>query len=580
MAGIQTSKITTAAADDLTIQPASGKKTLLKSVDSTNPGTTPISTLTDGEVKRLNVASLADIGTDADGDNDWLMIQDVSDGNKIKKIKAGEVLGGGGLPQIPLDPNLPSTGNWVDVDSVLAVKAGGNGSTNDLKNSVEFAVGNNTFNQNDKNVTIGQTFSARWIQSKLNSANHGQIISGTLYAKSGSDYTQTFNLTISKQPTSGWDLIDVTGQPTSTQIVSAASVPTGMNAPSPVTIDGGTLTGIEVSVNGGAFTSSPGKIENGQPIQVRGTTGASDSTAYTALVSIGGLQRTWTVTTGVSGTAGPIQPVITSPVNNAVGIGKHVTIAASPYFPNGSGSHLNSDWELKQGGTVVASSMADTVNKTSWTVPSAALSPNAVHTVRVRYRSSDPLESAWSPESSFTTDDLGAPPIGAPVEGGYFAGEISMTANNVATHLLIVSPKFDGLLTGEGPPAGPCMPFSTPRGASDGDPEAKDYGLPAALANVNNGSIKHSVYQWIWEDAKGPVAGTYDGNNTTGTGIGSYNDWYLPAQNELAILYFFLKPTTDANVSSGGKGKNENSVDPYTPNTSFGGSFPSPTDVP
>ena len=60
MAGIQTSKITTAAADDLVLDPAAGKQVQVKSVDATNPGETPVSVGTDGTVKRLDVSSLTE----------------------------------------------------------------------------------------------------------------------------------------------------------------------------------------------------------------------------------------------------------------------------------------------------------------------------------------------------------------------------------------------------------------------------------------------------------------------------------------------------------------------------------------
>ena len=406
MAGIHTSNITSAANNgDVTIDPNGSGNTKIKSVDSTNPGTTPVSTASDGTVQRLDINALQELAEADLDDNDLVMVQDISDGGAIKKIKKSKVKAfrTAGIDQPAFPDPLPSEGTWVDQDSVLAVKAGGNGSTADLKNSVEFAVENNNYNQNDKNVVAGNLVKIRWIESKKNSAAHGQIISGTLYAKSGSSYEQTWNLTIVKQPTSGWDLVDLTGQPVSTQITSSLTTPVGMNAASPVTIDGGTLTGIEVSVNGGAFTSSPGNIFSGQTIQVRGTTGAADLTVYTALVSIGGLQRTWNVET-----AAPVpavaQPTVTSPANNSTDLGRSITALSSTYQAlNGAGTHMNSDWELIKNGSVVSSSTASSSDKTSWTIPSDDLEPNTSYSIRVRYRSSNPLDSPWSAEVAFST---------------------------------------------------------------------------------------------------------------------------------------------------------------------------------
>ena len=210
MAGIHTSNITSAANNgDVTIDPNGAGQTKIKSIDSTNPGATPVATASDGTVQRLDINALQELAEADLDDDDLVMVQDISDGGAIKKIKKSKVKNfrTAGIDQPGFPDPLPSEGTWVDVDSVLGVKAGGNGSTADLMNSVEFAVANNTYNQNDKNVVGGDIVKIRWIESKKNAATHGQTISGTLYAKSGSDYEQTWNLTIVKQPTSGWDFL-------------------------------------------------------------------------------------------------------------------------------------------------------------------------------------------------------------------------------------------------------------------------------------------------------------------------------------------------------------------------------------
>jgi hypothetical protein len=43
-----------------------------------------------------------------------------------------------------------------------------------------------------------------------------------------------------------------------------------------------------------------------------------------------------------------------------------------------------------------------------------------------------------------------------------------------------------------------------------------------------------------------------------GLTIGGYSDWYMPAQNELEVCYFNLKPSTQANTT--GSGINPNAV--------------------
>ena len=54
-----------------------------------------------------------------------------------------------------------------------------------------------------------------------------------------------------------------------------------------------------------------------------------------------------------------------------------------------------------------------------------------------------------------------------------------------------------------------------------------------------------------------------------GTGIGGFNDWYLPATNELEILYFNLKTNTTANNTL--SGINPNAVPARASNYPSGG---------
>jgi hypothetical protein len=74
------------------------------------------------------------------------------------------------------------------------------------------------------------------------------------------------------------------------------------------------------------------------------------------------------------------------------------------------------------------------------------------------------------------------------------------------------------------------------------------------------------MFEWCIEDLAGPNAGTYDATNAAGTGIGGYNDWYIPAKNELEILYRNLKPNTTTNNTF--SGSNANAVPSATGNYS------------
>ena len=119
--------------------------------------------------------------------------------------------------------------------------------------------------------------------------------------------------------------------------------------------------------------------------------------------------------------------------------------------------------------------------------------------------------------------------IGQAYGGGYYAGDISVTGNGVATHRLIIAPIATGLNTSLQLKVTATTTTST-SSRIDG---------PTNSANMNNGS--HPAAQFC-----------------EGLTIGGYSDWYLPSINELEICYYNLKPTTYAN--SYGSGANPNSV--------------------
>jgi hypothetical protein len=116
--------------------------------------------------------------------------------------------------------------------------------------------------------------------------------------------------------------------------------------------------------------------------------------------------------------------------------------------------------------------------------------------------------------------------IGQPYGGGFWAGQISTSANGVATHNLVVGPKSS---------AETSRAWKTSTTSSSGT--SSFINGPTNTANMNNASHPAALF-------------------CAGRTIGGFTDWYMPALNELEVCYFNLKPTTDSNNTSSGTNTN------------------------
>jgi hypothetical protein len=182
-------------------------------------------------------------------------------------------------------------------------------------------------------------------------------------------------------------------------------------------------------------------------------------------------------------------------------------------------------------------------------IPQADLSTSSTYYASVIYTGSgtpnvDSTASAWK---TFTTASSFLPAPGTAMDGGYFGGQIN---DGGIIYNLIVAPKASGQSTTN-------VQYKT--SASADTPSATfqnlAYGFPASQAGND---INHPAFQFA--------------RNLT---ISGYNDWYIPAKNELAIIYYNLKPSATANDTT--SGSNSNSISPYTPNTNYSAGSPGPT---
>ena len=129
-------------------------------------------------------------------------------------------------------------------------------------------------------------------------------------------------------------------------------------------------------------------------------------------------------------------------------------------------------------------------------------------------------------------------PIGTAYGGGFFAGQINVSGTK---YNLVVAPKASGEISNSWGVSGVTTGITS---VIDGPTNS------ASLAALG------AAYQ----------AATF----CEGLTIGGFTDWYLPAKNELEVLYYYLKPSTSANNTSSGSNANAVSPEPVSTNYTSG----------
>lgn len=128
------------------------------------------------------------------------------------------------------------------------------------------------------------------------SASFSTAVNATLTIGAvGDTYTVT---TLAEDTTpDAFSFTPVTGATVSTVYTSNTITVAGINTATPISITGGTY-----SINGAAYASASGTVTNGQTVSVRLTSSGSFSTAASAILTIGGVSGTYTVTTEAADT--------------------------------------------------------------------------------------------------------------------------------------------------------------------------------------------------------------------------------------------------------------------------------------
>jgi len=161
----------------------------------------------------------------------------------------------------------------------------------------------------------------------------------------------------------------------------------------------------------------------------------------------------------------------------------------------------------------------------SGTITVTGLSAGASYTFTVRATNSAGQGPASGASNSITTQ---LPAIGSAYAGGFFAGQISTTANGVATHNLVVGAK------------------ST---AQEGNTELwknSETSTPGADSFIDGAQ---NTADMVADGSSAVYPSAHFCNNLV---TGGFSDWYMPAKNELEVCYFNLKPSTTSNNTSSG----------------------------
>lgn len=138
--------------------------------------------------------------------------------------------------------------------------------------------------------------------------------------------------------------------------------------------------------------------------------------------------------------------------------------------------------------------------------------------------------------------------IGDAYGGGFFAGQLNVSGTK---YNLVVAPK-----TSEAP----------------ADKRWGVNGVTTGITSVIDGPANTASLVALGAAYQAAI---FCNNLNAGAGLNGYTDWYLPAKNELEVLYYYLKPTTDANDT--GSGSNANAVLPEPLNQNYTSGSPAQT---
>lgn len=154
----------------------------------------------------------------------------------------------------------------------------------------EYQINGGSWVTTNGTISPGQTFAVRRTSSSANSTALSTTL--TIGGVSSVFTVTTAAAAASDTTPDSFSFTPATNVALSTVSTSNAITVGGINAASSISVTGG-----EYSISGGAWTSASGTVTSGQSVAVRRTSSASNSTAATVTLTIGGISATYTVTT-------------------------------------------------------------------------------------------------------------------------------------------------------------------------------------------------------------------------------------------------------------------------------------------